>query len=271
MRPIVTLRWTALVGTFVMLGVAASACSASSGDPSEDNLFVDSGKGLKVPEQEICGNGIDDNDNGQVDENCKGCGTGGSKNTEVPGANGCGTGGSGSGAGTGGSGSGTASGGSAGTETTPDAGSGCVPKSPSETSCSDGIDDDCDGKVDCDDPDCRKPGQCGCNPTELKCGDGVDDDCDGNQDCADQDCKSKCNPGATRFCDDPNYCNWGQQTCGPDGNWGTCVEIPAPSGCEGMFWDNSYDSSCCVAQGYCCQAYPAQNSIGNCVGVDACP
>ena len=272
MRLLVAPRWIALVGSLLVLGIAGSACSASPGDPVEEDPFVktksksDSGTGINLPKEEICGNGVDDNDDGQIDEGCGKCGTGGTGSTEVPTVPGCGTGGSGAGGGTGGAGSGTATGGSGGTDTP-----GCEPKGTTESACGDGTDDDCDGQVDCDDPDCQTPGQCGCQPTELKCGDGADDDCDGKQDCADEDCKNQCIPGAVRFCDDPVYCNWGQQACGPDGNWGACVEVPAPSGCEGFFWDNSYDESCCVSQGYCCQNYPAQDSVGNCAGVNACP
>jgi hypothetical protein len=269
MRLLAVPGWIALVGSAFVLSAAGSACSASSGGPEEEEgeAVFDSGTGLNLPTQELCGNGIDDNDNGQIDEGCGNCTTGGTSSTEVPGSNGCGKGGSGNG----GAGSGAGNGGTGSTGTTLDAGSSCVPKSATESACSDGTDDDCDGQVDCADDDCRKPGLCGCQPNEVKCGDGADDDCDGKQDCADEDCKNTCIPGAVRYCDDPVYCNWGQQMCGPGGSWGTCVEVPAPSGCEGFFWDNSYDSSCCVAKGYCCQAYPAQSSIGNCAGVEACP
>jgi hypothetical protein len=47
--------------------------------------------------------------------------------------------------------------------------------------CHNAIDDDCDGKVDCDDPDCQP-----C--VESNCSDGIDDDGDGLVDCADPDC-----------------------------------------------------------------------------------
>ena len=93
-----------------------------------------------------------------------------------------------------------------------------------ETSCGDGIDNNCNGLIDCDDPDCQPvantPGQA-CDPThpgltcsapltvggtstcsvcaplgsllnaqavETKCGDGIDNDCSGQADCQDPNC-----------------------------------------------------------------------------------
>jgi hypothetical protein len=60
--------------------------------------------------------------------------------------------------------------------------------------CTGGVDEDQDGLVDCDDPDCV--GRAGC--AELVCDDGVDDEGDGLVDCADPDCQSSrhCNPCA---------------------------------------------------------------------------
>src|SRR5919108_1355516 len=52
-----------------------------------------------------------------------------------------------------------------------------------ETSCSDRIDNDCDGLVDFDDPDCY----CVEGP-EWQCSNGYDDDCDGLVDSQDPDC-----------------------------------------------------------------------------------
>lgn len=56
-----------------------------------------------------------------------------------------------------------------------------------EGSCSDGLDGDHDGLIDCLDPDCSS--QCG---HETSCINGIDDDHDGLIDCADSDCASLC-------------------------------------------------------------------------------
>ncbi len=146
---------------------------------------------------------------------------------------------------------------------------GCTPQFPYfvEAFCNDGKDNDCDGKIDCDDPDCKAPGQCGCAARETNCSDGVDDDCDKQTDCNDQDCET-CNPGQSRYCDDPVYCHWGKQSCDSTGAWGACTETTdRPSGCGG----DLYDPSCCQNAGECCQDYPnSQQSVGSCSGVVQC-
>ena len=53
-----------------------------------------------------------------------------------------------------------------------------------ETNCSDGVDNDCDGQTDGSDPDCAPP----CDPTETDCSDGIDNDCNGDTDCGDAAC-----------------------------------------------------------------------------------
>ena len=54
-----------------------------------------------------------------------------------------------------------------------------------ETLCADGLDDDGDGLVDCEDPDCALDPVC---LPETDCTNGIDDDSDGFVDCADPDC-----------------------------------------------------------------------------------
>ena len=98
-----------------------------------------------------------------------------------------------------------------------------------ETNCNDGLDNDCDGLIDCADPDCAskacvpsprpQPGAtnsagtvcltvsitgCGCTggqANETSCNDGTDNDCDGKVDCNDPDCQpSASNPDGS-LCD----------------------------------------------------------------------
>lgn len=69
----------------------------------------------------------------------------------------------------------------------------CIPTEfPTESTCDDGVDNDCDQLVDCDDPACDDDAACMvCVPTEANetvCDDGIDSDCDGDADCADADC-----------------------------------------------------------------------------------
>ena len=61
--------------------------------------------------------------------------------------------------------------------------------------CSGGVDDDCDGAIDCADSDCSSAPECqsSCTPTAgnekgPRCSNGLDDDCDGLIDGADPDC-----------------------------------------------------------------------------------
>ncbi|MBU1222086.1 hypothetical protein KKF34_13770 [Myxococcota bacterium] len=65
-----------------------------------------------------------------------------------------------------------------------------------ETACDDGIDNDNDGFIDCNDQDCFETQAC--NPVEI-CNDGIDNDNDGFTDCKDADCDNEC--------DDREICN----------------------------------------------------------------
>ncbi|MCU1277192.1 MAG: LigA, partial [bacterium] len=85
-----------------------------------------------------------------------------------------------------------------------------------ESSCGDGQDNDCDGLVDCADPDCNaivcsavggklcNAGACACpygNAPETTCNDGIDNDCNGVADCNDPACNGKqCGPSGTQLC-----------------------------------------------------------------------
>ena len=57
-----------------------------------------------------------------------------------------------------------------------------------ETICNDGLDNDQDGKTDCTDPDCGADPACQASSSESICNDGVDNDQDGQTDCDDLEC-----------------------------------------------------------------------------------
>ncbi|MEJ6795186.1 MAG: hypothetical protein QNK63_00605, partial [Flavobacteriales bacterium] len=60
-----------------------------------------------------------------------------------------------------------------------------------ECDCADGIDNEGDGLIDCDDPDCASAPECvDCIAYECDCADGIDNDGDGQIDCNDSDCAS---------------------------------------------------------------------------------
>jgi hypothetical protein len=67
--------------------------------------------------------------------------------------------------------------------------------------CANKVDDNCDGKTDCDDPTCKDSPGCKCLAAEV-CGNNIDDDCNGQSDCADRACQGKppCNCAATETC-----------------------------------------------------------------------
>lgn len=204
------------------------------------------------PGAEICGNGLDDNCNGVVDDGCPTCTPTGAEvcdgiDNDCNGLideglrNACG---------------------------------GCGPVDPTET-CGDGIDNNCDGRVD-ESCQCTANQQaCYSGPPELagvgacakgvqRCGgeffemctgsvlpqleqcnpdgspNGIDEDCDGQ---TDEVCG--CQEGATRPCGtNTGVCQYGQQTCSA-GVWGECAGGQGPTeagqetSCDGL--DNDCD------------------------------
>jgi hypothetical protein len=170
-------------------------------DPACDNKICKLGSGsdalcvasvCKCPNvAEICGNGIDDDCDGKTDcadTDCRPVGNnlggkcdtlGNTCSVPIAGVSTC-----------------TTCSGNGGTAQT------------AEFSCGDGIDNDCDGLIDCQDPDCATLActttgkrcqastfTCVCPGSqatgETTCDDGLDNDCDGLIDCADSDCLTK--------------------------------------------------------------------------------
>lgn len=98
--------------------------------------------------------------------------------------------------------------------------------------CENDVDDDCDGLVDCFDPDCPPA------PPEggIQCRNGADDDCDGLVDCADPDCVNNTDtPEAPSRCEDglENDCDGLIDCDDPD-----CNDYKPETSCENNLDDN---------------------------------
>ena len=168
----------------------------------------------------------------------------------------------------------------------PETGS-CTPTSSTEVSCNDGVDDDCDGKIDCLDTDCEaKPCEDGDKCTEgevcgaLACKGGKAKSCDDGNACTDDTCDPKtgcanakktggacedgnpctvndtctdgaCTPGSPNTCDDMNACT--TDTC--DSASG-CAHVNNVDPCnDGVFCnggDTCKDGACQVHAGNPC-------------------
>jgi len=65
------------------------------------------------------------------------------------------------------------------------------------------------------------------------CNDGIDNDCDGRKDANEPECQtaSECNPGDTAYCPTGLYgiCSAGTRTCGSNELWGECIQDQASS------------------------------------------
>ena len=80
--------------------------------------------------------------------------------------------------------------------------------------CHDGISNDCDDEVDCQDNDCANDPLCnGCDAAE-DCSDFIDNDCDGHVDCEDSDCSD--NSACINCTDDDNDGYYAEIGCGTD-------------------------------------------------------
>jgi len=112
----------------------------------------------------------------------------------------------------------------------------CVP-TPETGNCTNGVDDDCDTLVDCSDADCAADPACAV-PSE-NCGNGIDDDGDTFIDCADPDCFQ------SPLCTTPEVCNNGLDDDGDtlvDCADSDCLGDPAcptgPETCNNLLDDN---------------------------------
>jgi hypothetical protein len=152
--------------------------------------------------------------------------------------------------------------------------------------CGDGKDNDCDGLVDCYDPNCQPagatPGQacnayggrciltsgvpsCGCSTgatTETSCQGGTDDDCDGLIDCADPDCQ-------------PSASGVAGPVCGPNGRACTSAGACECPGGTVELCDN-YDAAGQAVDDNCdgranCQDFSCRPTVPGGVGEDCSP
>jgi hypothetical protein len=108
----------------------------------------------------------------------------------------------------------------------------CTPEGPEFGNCNDGIDNDGDGKIDGEDPDCQTPPTQEGPPGDATCSDGIDNDQDGDTDGADSDCQTP--PTTEGPAGDPT-CSDGidnDQDGDTDGADSDCQTPPPPPACS---------------------------------------
>jgi hypothetical protein len=203
--------------------------------------------------------------------------------------------------------------------------------------CSDGMDNDCNGKIDCLDPACSTGNAACCVPGQQracydgpmgtagvgicksgnqtctqagtwpmdcpgevlpgsesgKCSDGIDNDCNGKVDCLDAACSSLatcCMPGAMRQCyDGPagtagvGVCMMGTQVCSAAGTWPANCPGEVVPGSESAHCGDNLDNDCngfvdcldsaCTGTGACCSPGTTRSCYdgpANTAGVGIC-
>ena len=146
--------------------------------------------------------------------------------------------------------------------------------------CSDGLDNDCNGRRDIWDSACYEQGTCNdgvqnqnevcidvggiCaneESSETLCSDGLDNDCNGQIDGSDNNCQTGqgCDPGSVNYCSTGLFgvCSSGTKTCDSSGFWQDCIQTTPPkteicndgldNDCNGKI-DNS-DNNCPLEDG----------------------
>jgi len=140
-----------------------------------------------------------------------------------------------------------------------------------ETNCTDGVDNDGDGRMDCADSDCASNAACQ-HQTETNCTDGVDNDSDGSTDCADADCaadaacssnkETNCADGIDNDSDGSTDC--ADADCAADT---ACSNNKETNCTDGI--DNDNDGSTDCADADCASNAACSNKETNCTdGVD---